>query len=141
MAKSLGRTLAEIFSPRSWAGASGERSGCSAGSSGFEALVRAGDPTAVISMLRDPALALGENDFSLILSRFSHHQSVQQALIERETLPPAIADRLLRLVEDGGLRERLLARHNLSSATEPVAIKASRHRPDWWSNHLRSHFR
>lgn len=137
MARSLGRRLAGIFSPRNWAGTPGSRSG----ESGFEPLVRAGDPTAVISMLRDPALALGDNDFSLILNRFSHHQGVQQALIERELLPPEIADRLLRLVENGDLRERLLARHDLSSATEPVAIKASRHRPDWWSSHLGSNFR
>ncbi|MHC4983733.1 MAG: DUF2336 domain-containing protein [Planctomycetota bacterium] len=105
-----------------------------------EALVETGDPEAVAALLANRSAVMCERLLLECLDRLADDEGVQRAMIGRDRLPPAVAQRLVALVS-GRLSAELLARHALPPLPEGEHGELGPDRPGWWSQHIEGLFR
>lgn len=86
---------------------------------------------AVLARLGEPNREIPEREYGEILDAFRHDREVHHALIGRDSLPVAIVERLIRLVESNDDLEALVRRHAVAG-TPSDGWRSVRTRPDWW---------
>ncbi len=91
------------------------------------ALVTAGDEASVAVLMRNPGAHVGEQSLGHAIDRFANSVAVTEGMARRDTLPPAIAERLVVLVSDR-LREHLVAHHNLPAGLATDIVLQTRER-------------
>ncbi|MDX2221946.1 MAG: DUF2336 domain-containing protein [Rhodospirillaceae bacterium] len=92
-----------------------------------KALVGHGDEIVVSTVAGNPGAEFEDETYTLAIERFPASDSVQQRLIDRADLPPAVAERLVATVADH-LKGRLLARTALTDAASAAIVLATRER-------------
>jgi uncharacterized protein (DUF2336 family) len=84
----------------------------SLGEEATEALAKYGTEEAVHAGLRHPLALFSESGLRISLDRFDASEKIQSAMIGRDSLPPAITEKLVNLVT-GSLFDTLVNRHAL----------------------------
>lgn len=92
-----------------------------------EALVDAGDETALTRLVANPGAEISEGALGRVVDAFGDGADVQEAMVGRPWLPVTIAERLVTLVSEH-LKEELAARHELPAALATDLILRSRER-------------
>ncbi len=105
-----------------------------------EALIEAGDARAIAVLLASRSSECPERLLLACLDRLPHDETLHEAMIERELLPPSVVQRLAILTSDR-LRAALAARHELPTGPEAEPGELGPDRPDWWSQHIAGMFR
>ena len=78
-----------------------------------DALVERGSESVIVRLAANAGADIRESAMHRIVDRFPNSEAVQEPLIRRAVLPVTITERLVTQVADH-LRERLLAKHNIS---------------------------
>lgn len=92
-----------------------------------DALVAKGSENVVVAVVSNPGAAIAEPTLDLALDRFPESERVHAPLVARETLPVAIAERLVAAVSER-LKSELVRRHALPSDLATDLILDSRER-------------
>ena len=92
-----------------------------------DALIETGDDEVVARLSANDGANISEPALQSILDHYADSDRIKGALIDRETLPVVIAERLVNLVSEQ-LRERLVTRHELSSDTASELVQDIRER-------------
>lgn len=90
-----------------------------------KALIEDGDARTAATLAGNPGAEMSEPLLQETVDRFGKSPLVQEALVQRPSLPLTIAERLVSLVSDQ-LRDYLLAHHDLHAETVSDVILASR---------------
>ncbi len=77
-----------------------------------EALVERGNEGVVATLMENPGSAINERTFNRAVDRFAKSEMVHGAMVGRDKLPSAVAERLVAVVSEK-LREQLMVRHDL----------------------------
>ena len=93
-----------------------------------QAIVDTTDSAAVVGVLvANPAADLSETTLDRVVDRFGDEEEVQGPLVHRQTLPLAIAERLVARLSDD-LQNYLVAHHDLAPDTASKLLEATRER-------------
>lgn len=92
-----------------------------------DALVAHGSESVVVAVVSNPGAALAEPTLDLALDRFPDSERVHAPMIERDTLPVAVAERLVAMVSER-LKSELVRRHALPPDLATDLILDSRER-------------
>lgn len=92
-----------------------------------DALVARGSEDVVVAVVSNPGATLGEPTLDLALDRFPESERVHAPLIARETLPVAVAERLVAMVSER-LQGELVRRHALPADLATDLILEGRER-------------
>jgi uncharacterized protein (DUF2336 family) len=87
-------------------------------------ITQAGEP-AVATLMSNPTAQIGDASFDQAVTRFAGSDRVKQAMVLRNTLPPAVAERLVMLVT-GELQQHLVRVHALSPGIASDIVLRSR---------------
>jgi uncharacterized protein (DUF2336 family) len=77
-----------------------------------EALVDKGSEKTVHTLLGNKSAQIGATTFDKVVTKFNASEKIQGAVVQREHLPLAVAEKLVAHVSEA-LREQLIARHEL----------------------------
>lgn len=77
-----------------------------------ETLIDKGNQTVVETLVRNEGAAISEDGFKKAIDRFGDDENIQDGLVNRNSLPVGISERLVSIVSDR-LREHLVKHHDL----------------------------
>lgn len=90
-----------------------------------DALIDHAGESAVTRLMRNPAARIAGAGFDRAIVRFGASEPVKEAMARRETLPPAVAERLVHLVSSA-LQAHLVRVHELRPETAADIVLTSR---------------
>lgn len=90
-----------------------------------EALVDTGNEAAVTKLVANEGAAISEQTFQKVVDDFGDKEPIQSAMINRQSLPVTVAERLVTLVSEN-MREELVKRHELPATMTTDLILRSR---------------
>jgi uncharacterized protein (DUF2336 family) len=96
-------------------------------SSVSEALVETGTSEVVVSLVSNEGAEISEGSLQAIVDAFGNETAIQGSLVQRNTLPVTVAERLLTMVSDQW-RDHLITRHQLSGHVAADITRQSRER-------------
>jgi uncharacterized protein (DUF2336 family) len=92
-----------------------------------DALVNTGNEAAVTRLVANEGAAISESTFQKVVDDFGDREGVQNAMVNRSSLPVTVAERLVTLVSEN-LRDELVKRHELPAGMTTDIILQSRER-------------
>lgn len=87
-------------------------------------ITHAGEP-AVAKLMGNSTARISEASFDHAVTRFAESDSVKEAMVRRDTLPPSVAERLVAMVSRA-LQTHLVKTHKLTPATAADIVLTSR---------------
>lgn len=92
-----------------------------------DALVNSGNEAAVTRLVKNEGAAISEQTFQKVVDGFGDRAGVQDAMVNRASLPVTVAERLVTLVSEN-MRDELVKRHEVSATMATDIILKSRER-------------
>ena len=92
-----------------------------------DALVTHGAEEAVAALMGNAGARIAEPALALAVDRFPASNAVKEAMVNRDTLPPAVAERLIALVSRR-LQDHLVRNHNLPAGAAADLVMRGRER-------------
>ncbi|MBN8899747.1 MAG: DUF2336 domain-containing protein, partial [Rhodospirillales bacterium] len=92
-----------------------------------EALITIADERAVATLMRNDGAAINERSLNRAVDRFAASDAVMSGMVERSTLPVAVAERLATIVSDE-LRQHLVEFHALPAQVASDIVLRARER-------------
>jgi uncharacterized protein (DUF2336 family) len=90
-----------------------------------DALVRHGEEPAVVVLMANNSASIAEDTLHRAATRFADSDNVKQAMVLREKLPMAVAERMVTMVSKA-LQQHLVKAHDLAPATAANIVLMSR---------------
>jgi len=91
------------------------------------ALVDTGNETVVTALVSNDGAEISRESFDKVVETLGDSEKVQEALVRRQKMPVAIAERLLTMVSEN-LRDELAARHEMPGGMADYLVLHSRER-------------
>jgi uncharacterized protein (DUF2336 family) len=90
-----------------------------------DALAESDSEDVIATLVGNEGAKISENTFSKVLDKFGDSEAVQTPLVNRDTLPIAVSERLVTLVSEQ-LRDHIMTHHEVSAAMASDLLLESR---------------